>query len=171
MANSYNRQEILDMALGHPDDRAHLDIELIQNHYKSLYLDIQEKLEILFDLTLLHGAFITDDFFNSKRDFDKFGENYGYIHAFVERTNKSNAFRFQYRRPSSTGEMIRKNITMNKSAGGHTQSSFRCAGHDLERDLCVAIEEDFLVLRNQSKVIRAVLRKLKSLQFDPIDPE
>lgn len=171
MANSYNRKDIVDMAIGHPDDRDHLDIDIIKQHCTSIYLGIRENLEVLFDLTLLHGALIADDFHKTKRCFSKVGENYGYMHAFIERANKSNAFRFQYRRPTPSGELIRKNLSMNKSKGGYTRAAFKYAGHDLEQDLCVMTEKDFLVLRTQSKAIRTVLRKLKTLQLDPSDSD
>jgi len=160
-----NRKYIVDLATGKPEDRSHITHEDIQQHSQILYDEIKEKLETLFDLSLLNGALESDEFHNAKRDFHHLNEDYGYIHAYIERSDRSNTFRFQYRRPTATGNIIRKNLTMNKSRGGYSASAFKNAGHTLEKDLCIMIEKKFLVLRTQSKIIRTVLRKLNLLQF------
>jgi hypothetical protein len=59
---------------------------------------------------------------------------------------------------------------MSKITGGYKPSAFKKAGHELEKDLCLMTEKYFLVLRKQSKQIRAAIRKLNNLQFnEPVE--
>ncbi|MDH5570908.1 MAG: hypothetical protein OEY89_04020 [Gammaproteobacteria bacterium] len=165
MKDLSNRQIIVDLATGSPEERKHIAHEDIHTQSKILYDEIWERLETLFDLTLLEGALETDEFHNAKKDFEQFNEDYGYIHAYIERSNTSNTFRFQYRRPTATGNIVRKNLTMNKSIGGYSPCAFKNAGHYLEKELCILTEKKYLILRKQSKLIRSVLTKLRLLKF------
>ncbi len=164
MSSLLNRQHITELATGTHEDRGHLDKDVIREQKAALYKKIREDLETVFDLTLLEGALTCDDFHKTKKTFASCGEEYGYIHTYIERTVKSNAFRFQYRRPTSSGNVIRKNLTMNRVTGGYTPSAFKSAGHDLEKSLCMLTEKYFLTLRKESKTIRSVLRKLKAFE-------
>lgn len=164
LSSLLNRQHITELATGTHEDRGHLDKDDIREQKAALYKKIREDLETVFDLTLLEGSLTCDDFHKTKKTFASCGEKYGYIHSFTERADKSNAFRFQYRRPTLSGNVIRKNLTMNRAAGGYTPSAFKSAGHDLEKSLCMLTEKYFLTLRKESKTIRSVLRKLKAFE-------
>lgn len=164
MSDLKNHTDVIKLATGHHDDRSHLDRDDIRPLIKAKLNSAIEKLEIIFDLTLLEGAIVCDDFHNTKKDLVKCGEDYGYITSFVERTGKSNAFRFQYRRPTPSGSIIRKNIKLHKSKGGYVASSFKLAGHELEKKLCIMTEDYYFPLRTQSKSLREVIRKLRKLE-------
>lgn len=165
MSELLNRQHITELATGSHVDRYHLDKDVIREHKAALYQNIREQLEAIFDLTLLEGALTCDDFHKTKKTFADFGEEYGYIHSYTERADKTNVFRFQYRRPTPSGKVIRKGISMNRISGGYTPSAFKRAGHDLEKDLCILTEKYYLKMRNESKTIRSVLRKLKAFEI------
>lgn len=172
MQVSQNNVNTIDLATGSHEDRQHINQNDIYEQCKELHKEVIEKLELLYDLTLLDGALESDEFLQAKLEFKKVGENYGYIHSYVSRNEKSNIFRFQYRRPSFSGKMIYEGLTISKTKGGYTPSAFKKAGHELEKDLCLMTEKYFLVLRKQSKQIRSALRKLNSLQFnEPVEEE
>jgi len=160
------RIEIINLATGKHKDREHIDPNVVYEQSHSLYVDIIDKLEQLYDLTLLDGALESDEFLKTKNEFVKQGDNYGYIHSYVDRLDKSNLFRFQYRRPTPSGKIIYKGINMSKTLGGYSPSAFKRAGHELEKELCIMTEQNFLILRNQSKLLRSVLRKLGTLQYN-----
>lgn len=168
MSDSKNHTDAINLATGHHDDRSHLVRDDIRPLIKAKLNSAIEKLETLFDLTLLEGAIVCDDFHKTKQTFAQLGEEYGYITSFVERTGKSNAFRFQYRRPAPSGSIIRKNIKLHKSKGGYVASSFKLAGHELEKDLCLMTEDYYFPLRNQSKTLRELIRKLRKLESNII---
>lgn len=156
----------IDLATGSHEDRLHINQNEIYEQCQTLHIEVLEKLEKLYDLTLLDGALESDEFHRAKNEFSKLGQNYGYIHSFVDRIEKSNVFRFQYRRPTPSGKIIYRGLVMSKTKGGYTHTAFKTAGHELEKDLCVMTEKYFLILRKQSKEIRSVLRRLNTLQFN-----
>ncbi len=161
---------MIGLVTGSHHDRQHIDQTDIYEQSRVLCEEVIEKLEELYDLTLLDGALESDEFLRTKNEFSKLGENYGYIHSFVDRIGKSNVFRFQYRRPTPSGKMAYKGLAMSKITGGYPSSAFKKAGHELEKDLCLMTEKYFLVLRKQSKQIRSAIRKLSSLQFnEPVE--
>lgn len=160
MSTRMKRENIIDMATGHRDKRSHLDKDVVQEHKAALYQEVIEKLETIYDLTLLEGALTCDDFHDTKRTFSNVGEEYGYIHSFIERSDKTNVFRFQYRRPTPSGKIVRESIKINRALGGYAPTAFKRAGHDLEKDLCLMTEQDYLPLRKESRAIRLALRKL-----------
>jgi len=164
MSDLKNHTDVINLATGHHDNRAHLDRDDIKSSIKAMLNSTIEKLELIFDLTLLEGSIVCDDFHKTKQTFAQCGEEYGYITSFVERTGKSNAFRFQYRRPTPSGSIIRKSIRLHKSKGGYVASSFKLAGHELEKDLCIMTEDYYFPLRTQSKTLREVIRKLRKLE-------
>jgi len=160
MSLKLERQDIINIATGSYKDRDHLDIDVIREQKTAIYKNAQGILEMIYDLTLLEGALICDDFHKTKKTFSDLGEEYGYIHSFTERIDKSNVFRFQYRRPTPSGKIVRKSIKINRTIGGYSPSAFNRAGHELEKELCILIEKDYLALRKESKAIRSALRKL-----------
>ena len=163
MHNLNDRELILQLAKGKPKHRRGMDIDDVR---AQIYLKLNEaceKLELIYDLTFLEGSLNCDDFHLTKRTFDEVGENYGYIHSFTERNDKTNVFRFQYRRPLANGSIIRESISMNRVSGTYSRSAFKRAGHELEKDLCMMTEKYYFALRKRSKAVRSVLRILVRL--------
>jgi hypothetical protein len=87
-------------------------------------------------------------------------ERYGYMNSFVRVDSGTNSYRFGYRRPTPSGGLIRKSIAMKKK--GYTRDSFQQAAHDLERELCMATEEHYAQLRSTGKLLKEVMRKLRT---------
>lgn len=117
-----------------------------------------QHLQSAYDLLFLEGLVHCDHFHQAKKDFRTMSKSYGYISSYVRRECGSNTFRFQYRRPSDTGGLIRENISMR--AKGYTHKSFKRAAHEHELDLALVTEEAYSQLRKQGKTIREVIRKL-----------
>lgn len=160
MINLNDRNNVMKLAKGHHKNRIDYDRDEILNHIYRLLNDVNETLELIYDLTFLEGTLVCDSYHMTKHCFDDFGENYGYIHTYTERVNKTNVFRFQYRRPLPNGNILRKSIAMDKATSTYKDTAFKYSGHELEKDLCIMTEKKYFIARNRSKKIRSILRQL-----------
>jgi len=155
--------EVSDLANGKPEDRAHLNVDVVRKQNQNILKKIEELLALSYNLTYLEGVLYCDDFHEGKNSFDDLGETYGYINSFVRRDSGTNCFRFSYRRPLAGGKLIRQNIPM--KAKGYTLASFKRAAHDYEKELALMTEEHYSRLRAQGKTTKEMARKLRAIKI------
>jgi len=156
-----SKEEALELAEGEPSERDHLDPNEVRDQAIQAILQAKELLELVYDLTYLEAKLHCDTYHDGKKSFSDLGETYGYINSYVRRENGSNTLRFQYRRPTVTGSLIRENIRM--PANGYTEASFKRSAHEFETELAVMTEESYSRLRRRGKNVRTVIRKLRSV--------
>lgn len=149
--------------------------ELIQSSYqerqiKSSELDdllstkISSSIEALdecYQLLLLKGKLVCDEYYQSKKAFESIGLSYGYINAYASQKHGTNVFEFFNNIPvPSQNKFIKK--TIKSTLAGYTAHSFSCAAHDTEKELALLTESKFKQLREDSKKIKASMRKIRT---------
>lgn len=88
---------------------------------------------LAYDLAYLEAKRHCDEFHEGKGRAKALGKTYEYINSFVRRDGGTNVMRFQYRRPSKDGFVIRDKIRMGTK--GYSSTAFRRAAHDYEEEL------------------------------------
>lgn len=147
-------------AEGEPEGRAHLESFAVRRASIETLRKAIALLELAHLQAYLEGKIHCDSYHEGKRSFKDLGESYGYINSFVRQDGGSNAFRFAYRRPTGAGYVIRENIRPTQK--GYTESCFKRAAHDYEKELALMTEEHYARLRQSSRIVRSAIRKLKS---------
>lgn len=157
--NIYNIDTVKQLSDGEPSEREHLSYKNVRQANIKVIDHVQSMLQLSYALLLLEGKLHCDEFHRIKRSFPDMRERYGYINSFVRDDNGTNTYRFGYRRPTPSGGLVRKSITMKKK--GYTRDLFQQAAHDLERELCMATEEHYAVLRAAGKTFKEAMRTLR----------
>lgn len=120
----------------------------LERQYQALYLEAR----------LVHERYHT--YKNEAKDQ---GYTYGYIHTHVSIVQGSIQLRFFTRRPSAVSGAFDRSF-IKRPKNGYTRRSFEGkAGHDYELGHCMEAEESFQRIRQESKLIRETIRKMKKL--------